>query len=74
MTVDILAQAACSGRRGDDPVRQAAEGERLKPDPARALEGREEEALSAEQGRVISMPEPALDTFIPAVAQETWKP
>ena len=30
--------------------------------------------LSAEQGRVISMPEPALDTFIPAVAQETWKP
>jgi len=30
--------------------------------------------LSAEQGRVVRLPEPALDTFIPAVAREAWQP
>ncbi|MGB2695669.1 MAG: Gfo/Idh/MocA family oxidoreductase [Dehalococcoidia bacterium] len=30
--------------------------------------------LSAEQGRVISFPSPELETFVPAVAQETWRP
>jgi len=30
--------------------------------------------LSAEQGRTIDFPPPGLDTFIPTVAQGTWKP
>ena len=29
---------------------------------------------SAEQGRVVDFPPPGLDTFIPTVAQGTWKP
>ncbi|WP_414660985.1 Gfo/Idh/MocA family protein [Horticoccus sp. 23ND18S-11] len=30
--------------------------------------------MSAEQGRTIDFPPPGLDTFIPAVAQGTWRP
>lgn len=30
--------------------------------------------MSAEQNRTITLPEPELETFIPAVAQGTWKP
>jgi predicted dehydrogenase len=30
--------------------------------------------LSAERGRALRFPDPALETFIPAVAQGTWKP
>ncbi|MCH8008206.1 MAG: Gfo/Idh/MocA family oxidoreductase [Chloroflexi bacterium] len=30
--------------------------------------------LSAEQERVVHLPEPALDTFIPAVARDAWQP
>ena len=30
--------------------------------------------LSAEQGRTIDFPPAGLDTFIPTVAQGTWKP
>jgi predicted dehydrogenase len=30
--------------------------------------------LSAEQGRTIDFPPPGLDTFVPTVAQGTWKP
>src|SRR5262245_6661647 len=30
--------------------------------------------LSAEQGRTIDFPPPGLDTYIPRVAQGTWKP
>ena len=30
--------------------------------------------MSAEQGRTLDFPPPGLDTFIPAVAQGTWKP
>ena len=29
---------------------------------------------SAEQGRTIDFPPPGLETFVPAVAQGTWKP
>jgi predicted dehydrogenase len=30
--------------------------------------------MSAEQGRTLDFPPPGLDTFLPAVAQGTWKP
>ena len=30
--------------------------------------------MSAEQGRTLDFPPPGLDTFVPAVAQGTWKP
>jgi len=30
--------------------------------------------MSAEQGRTIDFPAPGIDTFVPAVAQGTWKP
>jgi predicted dehydrogenase len=30
--------------------------------------------LSAEQGRVVTFPEPALETFVPAVARGEWRP
>jgi len=30
--------------------------------------------LSAEEGRTVSMPEPALASFVPAVAREAWTP
>jgi predicted dehydrogenase len=30
--------------------------------------------LSAEQGRVVSLPAPELDTFVPAVARGEWRP
>jgi predicted dehydrogenase len=30
--------------------------------------------MSAEQGRTLAFPPPGLDTFVPAVAQGTWRP
>ncbi len=30
--------------------------------------------MSAEQGRTVALPEPALETFVPAVARGTWQP